>query len=172
VKVKMGEEEIYVKDLRIFKNIDLKKIVIIDNSVLSFAFQIDNGIPILPFYDNKKDSEMLILVNYLKHLSKVDDVLKENRKFLKMEYFFKKANNDIDDSEYEDTPESSSLTDCSPMNVLVLNPCEVMDPIELNNSLEANNYIKLMTNGTSKLQKELKTLILKENEDFKKKFST
>ena len=69
VKVKMEKEEIYVKDLRVFKNIPLNKIIIIDNSVLSFSFHLDNGIPILPYYDNKNDNELKILVNYLKLLT-------------------------------------------------------------------------------------------------------
>ena len=45
-----------------------------DNSVYSFAFQIDNGIPIIPFYDEKTDEEMLQLVYYLGCLAKSDDV--------------------------------------------------------------------------------------------------
>lgn len=41
----------YVKDLRIFDR-DLSKVLMIDNSCLSFAFNVNNGVPILPFYDN------------------------------------------------------------------------------------------------------------------------
>lgn len=47
------EEGVYIKDLRIIKNRNLKDMVIIDNAVYSFGFQLDNGIPILPFYDDK-----------------------------------------------------------------------------------------------------------------------
>ena len=71
----------YVKDLRIF-GLPLEKIVIIDNSVLSFVFQIDNGIPILPFYANKTDCELYNLVIYLKHLSKFSNVIQANKKNL------------------------------------------------------------------------------------------
>ena len=39
--------------------------LIIDNSCLSFAFNIGNGVPILPFYDNQKDEEMKHLTYYL-----------------------------------------------------------------------------------------------------------
>lgn len=48
--------------------------VIIDNSVYSFAFQIENGIPIIPFYDEKEDEEMLHLIYYLNCLKTADDV--------------------------------------------------------------------------------------------------
>ena len=42
----------YVKDLRIIQNRELRKVLMIDNSCLSFAFNVNNGVPILPFYDN------------------------------------------------------------------------------------------------------------------------
>ena len=57
----------------------LKDVVIVDNSVYSFAFQIDNGIPIIPFYNDKADEEMLHLVYYLNCLANVEDVRDQNR---------------------------------------------------------------------------------------------
>jgi CTD small phosphatase-like protein 2 len=44
-----------IKDLRIIKNRQLSDIVIVDNLVHSFGLQIDNGIPILDFTNNKED---------------------------------------------------------------------------------------------------------------------
>ena len=43
--------------------------VLVDNSVYSFAYQIDNGIPILPFYDDQADEELLHLAYYMESLS-------------------------------------------------------------------------------------------------------
>jgi CTD small phosphatase-like protein 2 len=40
--------------------------IIIDNNALSFAFNVNNGIPILPFFDDKNDEELRHLVYYLK----------------------------------------------------------------------------------------------------------
>jgi len=70
----------HIKDLRILKNRDLKDILIIDNSCLSFAFNINNGIPILPFYDNDKDEELKHLTYYLSCLeeSDVEDIRVHN----------------------------------------------------------------------------------------------
>lgn len=45
----------YIKDLRIFTNRDLDNIVLIDNAPYSYFFQLENGIPILPFYNSKDD---------------------------------------------------------------------------------------------------------------------
>lgn len=36
----------YVKDLRIIKDRQLEDIVLVDNSIISFAFQLSNGVPI------------------------------------------------------------------------------------------------------------------------------
>ena len=65
-----------MKDLGIIKEeqFNLKDIVIVDNSVYSFAYQIDNGIPIIPFYRDKTDEEMLHLVYYLNCLATCENV--------------------------------------------------------------------------------------------------
>ncbi len=55
----------YVKDLRIFHDLDLSDLVLIDNSVYSFAHQIENGVPIIPFYHDKNDEELLHLIKYM-----------------------------------------------------------------------------------------------------------
>ena len=68
-----------MKDLRVIGNRDLKDMVIVDNSVYSFAFQIDNGIPIIPFYKDPNDEEMLHLIYYLNCLANVEDVRQQNR---------------------------------------------------------------------------------------------
>lgn len=39
--------------------------ILIDNSVYSFAFQIANGVPIIPFYDDQQDDELYHLMTYL-----------------------------------------------------------------------------------------------------------
>lgn len=43
----------------------LKDILVLDNNCLSFAFNINNGVPILPFYDNNADEELKHLTFYL-----------------------------------------------------------------------------------------------------------
>ena len=42
----------FIKDIRIFSNRSLENVVIVDNFILSFAFQLDNGIQILSWYGN------------------------------------------------------------------------------------------------------------------------
>ena len=64
---------LYFKDLRIF-NKDLKDLIIVDNSPISYAFNKENGIPILTWTDDLNDNELIKLIPLLKYLSKVDDV--------------------------------------------------------------------------------------------------
>jgi CTD small phosphatase-like protein 2 len=62
VKTKDG---IHVKDLRIFKNRDLEDLLIVDNSLYCFGFQLDRGIPIYPFYQDPLDTELYDLEDFL-----------------------------------------------------------------------------------------------------------
>ena len=64
---------LYIKDLkRIGK--DLKDMIIIDNNPISYADNEDNGIPILTWYDDLNDNELIKLIPLLKYLTTVNDV--------------------------------------------------------------------------------------------------
>ena len=73
-QIKIEEQTVYVKDLRILKGIDLKDVVIIDNSILSFAYQLENGIPIVPYYEGKEDDELIFLSSFLINISNEKDL--------------------------------------------------------------------------------------------------
>lgn len=75
----------FIKDLRIIKNRELKNMILVDNLAHSFGFQIENGIPIVEFHNNKrKDSELKYLMNYLLEILYADDVREFNKKRLKL----------------------------------------------------------------------------------------
>jgi CTD small phosphatase-like protein 2 len=74
----------------------MRDMVIVDNSVYSFAFQIDNGIPIIPFYKDPNDEEMLHLIYYLSCLAGVEDVRVQNRAAFEL---YKLANGDQNENE-------------------------------------------------------------------------
>lgn len=67
------KDEVYLKDLKKFGK-DLKDVVIIDNSPLSYELNQDNGIPIDTWYEDLSDRELLKMIPFLKYLSKVHDV--------------------------------------------------------------------------------------------------
>ena len=60
----------YIKDLRVIRNRSLTDMLLVDNSVHSFGFQLDNGVPIIPFFDDQTDQELLHRSNYV--LARVD----------------------------------------------------------------------------------------------------
>ena len=75
-------DKIFVKDLRIIKGIDLKDILLIDNSMYSFAAQITNGILINSFYNDKNDIELFNVLGYLLNfIIKANDVRMINEQF-------------------------------------------------------------------------------------------
>ena len=56
----------YIKDLRVVNGRDPGNIILVDNSTMSFIYQLENGVPILPFYNNPNDKELLSLASFLK----------------------------------------------------------------------------------------------------------
>jgi hypothetical protein len=85
--------------------------IIIDNSVVSFAFNLDNGLPILPYYNSKKDNELLCCAYYLISIFDYDDLRDANKKFVKLQDIKKKA---LENSYIEE--ESSAEDDSSEIN--------------------------------------------------------
>ena len=40
--------------------------VLVDNAAYSFGYQVDNGIPIISWHDDKNDRELFNLMDYMK----------------------------------------------------------------------------------------------------------
>jgi len=83
------EQGIFIKDLRIFGDRKLENIILVDNALYSFAYQIENGVPIIPFYDNKQDKELLSLKIYLEGLNYTKDCREINKKTFKFRQYDK-----------------------------------------------------------------------------------
>lgn len=115
IRVEADGANLYIKDLRILENRDLKDIVIVDNAVISFAYQIDNGIPILPFKEDKEDIEFIHLMKFMKDIANEDDcrnfvrkwykiseIMKTNMESYVHHYEISDSDSDIDDENYLD----------------------------------------------------------------------
>ena len=73
---------IYIKDLKKL-NRNLKDLVIVDNSPLAYTLDIDNGLPIKTWYEDKNDIELFKISGILEFLAKTGDVRNYIRKFVK-----------------------------------------------------------------------------------------
>ena len=105
-------EKFYVKDLEILnKNYNLKDIVIIDNSVLSFAYHLHNGIPIIPYYDEDKDGSLYVVGLYLMHIFKENDLREENKKHINLDSFLEEAKKEKEENSSIEESEEVSMDD-------------------------------------------------------------
>eukprot|EP01084_Bolivina_argentea_P106371 190368_1 len=78
----------FVKDLRVLGR-DLKKTMIIDNSPPAFTYQVNNGIPIVSWYDDEYDDELLKMIPLLKKLATLSDVSSAIKKYFQLKKLLK-----------------------------------------------------------------------------------
>jgi len=84
------ETGVYVKELSIIKDRNIKNIMLVDNSIISFAFNISNGIPIKAFVGGKNDEELLFMVTYLEDLFSKQDVRPHIKSTFRLQEFTEK----------------------------------------------------------------------------------
>ena len=85
-------DRIFVKDLRIIKGVDITDIILLDNSIYSFSAQLNNGILVNSFYNDKNDIELYNVLGYLlNYIVKAEDVRIINEQF----FNFEKIINDL-----------------------------------------------------------------------------
>lgn len=82
----------FIKDFRIVsnKNFAREDMLMLDNKVISFAYNMHQGIPILPYYDDQCDTELRDILPFLIELSSKKVNLKEK---LKERYSYDKFGN-------------------------------------------------------------------------------
>ena len=70
----------------------MKNIILIDNSIYSFAAQLSNGILINSFYNDKNDTELYNVMSYLmNYILPEEDIRKVNEQF----FNFQQIKNDL-----------------------------------------------------------------------------
>ena len=80
------EPGLYIKDLRIFNSCrNLKDIIILDNSLFSFANQLNNGILITSFFDDKDDTFLNNAKEYLEYIQNEEDIREINKESFRFE---------------------------------------------------------------------------------------
>lgn len=81
----MTKNGFFIKDLRLVENRDLRHVLLLDNYVHSFAFNLDNGVPCLEWRGEPADDELLHIAAYLKDLAKAPYVRDANRARLRLD---------------------------------------------------------------------------------------
>jgi CTD small phosphatase-like protein 2 len=77
---------LYIKDLRIFNSWKkMEDIIIIDNSLFSFANQLNNGILITSFFDDKEDTFLNNVKDYLEYIKNEKDIREINKESFRFE---------------------------------------------------------------------------------------
>ena len=77
---------LYIKDLRIFNSCkQMKDIIILDNSLFSFANQLSNGILITSFFNDKEDSFLNNVKDYLEYINSQNDIREINKESFRFE---------------------------------------------------------------------------------------
>ena len=79
---------VFIKDLRIFANRNLKDMIIVDNAAYSFAYQLDNGIPIISWHNDAFDKELYNLVDYVRALAVAEDIREINERTFHLRTFY------------------------------------------------------------------------------------
>ena len=95
IPTKIDGKDFFIKDLTIINDYPMENIVIVDNSVLSFAYHINNGIPIVPYYEGDEDSELPILACYLLAIRQYNDLREANKNYIKLDSFVTEEKKDI-----------------------------------------------------------------------------
>ena len=80
------EPGLNIKDLRIFNSCrNIKDIILLDNSLFSFANQLNNGILITSFFDDKDDTFLNNLKDYLEYIQNQEDIREINKESFRFE---------------------------------------------------------------------------------------
>ena len=169
-KFTINDKIYFTKNLNIFKNIaNLKDIIIVDCSVLGFGFFLENGIPIIPFYDYKEDVELTILSYYLVNISSNYDLRLALKRDMKLDDYLedaKKKNEKINSPEknedYEKGESKKSKKSKEISEKYIKNSNESPEIVKRkikkeNKTYKDNNYIQIFK-GSSDSEEDKKTI--------------
>jgi TFIIF-interacting CTD phosphatase-like protein len=81
-------DQFFIKDLDIILDREKTDMVIVDNSILSFAFDLANGVPINSFMgDEEEDKDLLYLVSFLEEAFFAKDMRISCEESFKLQYY-------------------------------------------------------------------------------------
>ena len=63
-----------MKDFDVIANRNIEDLIMIDNFIYSYALNLENGIPVKPYFDGQDDRELKYLADVLDRLKNYEDV--------------------------------------------------------------------------------------------------
>ena len=134
---------IYIKDLKIFDR-KINNMIIIDNNPLSYDHNIENGIPILSWYEDSNDNELMKLLPILKYMANNDiidvrDIIKNIVDRNRNEVNFLAINKFIDDSKISKDQSLTTKEDSRKVNKSEEPKTKINNNINKNNNYFTNN---------------------------------
>ena len=88
--------KLVLKDLRILGNRKLEDMVIVDNSVISFAHNMDNGVYVPSYRGDPNDNKLLPIIDFLQTIVDVTDVRPYVKEFAGIDNLFIKYKEDAE----------------------------------------------------------------------------
>ncbi len=74
----------YYKDLFLIENRKIENMLIVDDDIGFWPRNIDNLVPVAPYYGEKEDSVLNDLLEYLQSFISVKNCIEHNRKWLRL----------------------------------------------------------------------------------------
>ena len=144
---------LYIKDLKVI-NRDIKNLIIIDNNPVSYMFNKENGIPILSWYEDPKDTELFKIIPLMKYLARVNDVRPIINQIVK-----RKIGQD-DELNYDIineilNKEKSLRSNININDINILNNLNNKNPQLMNNNLNLLNNINAISNINTNINKNI-----------------
>jgi len=141
----------------------------IDNSILSFAYHLDNGIPVVPFYDSTEDSELPLLSFYLLSISSYKDLREANKEHINIKYFFSinRKEKNIQNEDIPEIPEVEYKKECNSQNSVIIKSNKEVNNITIG-EIEKNDGVNKRRRSNSVTLLDKKTRNSKINNDINK----
>jgi len=101
-------DQFFIKDLDILLDREKTSTIIVDNSILSFAFDLPNGVPINSFMgDEAEDKDLLYLYSFLEEAFYYPDIRKACEESFKLQYLLSTitGKSDVDGDPKEESKE-------------------------------------------------------------------
>ena len=109
--------------------------------MLSFAYHLNNGIPIVPYYDSEEDSELSILGYYLLSIYQYDDLREANKIHIRIDYYLEEAKKDMEEEEDEEEEEEDEEDN----SVIEKNESTIISLLEIKTDEKDNELDRKLT---------------------------